>query len=77
MGLMEISLIFQGLILIGIVVLLIIFILIFQNLNKLKEKVVIIDKEIENKILKNVVVDLGKTKEDLITYLTQLRGFYS
>jgi DNA anti-recombination protein RmuC len=46
---------------------------IYQILNSLREKLSIIDKEIENKILKNVMTDLGKTKEDLINHLTNLR----
>jgi len=46
---------------------------VYQILNSLREKLSIIDKEIENKILKDVMTDLGKTKEDLINHLTNLR----
>ena len=46
---------------------------IYQTLNSLKEKLTVIDREIENKIIKNIMTDLGKTKEDLINHLTVLK----
>lgn len=90
---MEATLLLQGLILLGVLILIISAAVISsklkdittyekgkseeiqQILSSLKEKLSLLDKEIENKVLRNVTADLGKTKEDLTKHLTELRDF--
>ena len=46
---------------------------IYRTLNSMKEKLMVIDREIENKVIKSVMTDLGRTKDDLIEHLTRIR----
>lgn len=46
---------------------------IYRTLNSMKEKLMVIDREIENRVIKSVMTDLGRTKDDLIEHLTRIR----